>query len=142
MFFEDGQVSQAESKDTLRKGLTTLFEDPEPTDQAVQPRAFRGPKQPWINQKAWHELTHLPFRSWCEVCVRAKSKQNQHRVQRTRGPVIQIDFAFWGNEEGINVTIITGLDIQSGIGLAIMAESKEFTDYATTEVKKFIYEVG
>ena len=114
----------------------------EPTDQAVKPKLVRGPKQPSATERALHELTHLPFRSWCEVCVRAKSKQNQHRPQRRRGPVIQIDFAFWSNEEGVQTTIITGLDIQTGIGMAIMVETKEYTNYATTEVKKFVYEVG
>ena len=39
-------------------------------------------------------------------------------------------------------TIITGLDVQSGIGMAIMVESKETSNYAMTELKKFVYDVG
>ena len=32
-----------------------------------------------------HELTHLPFRSWCRHCVRAKGKESPHpRVESRR----------------------------------------------------------
>ena len=56
--------------------------------------------------------------------------------------MIQLDFAFWKDGYGNESTIITGIDVLSGIGLAVMVESKEFSNYATTEVKKFVYEVG
>ena len=26
-----------------------------------------------------HNLTHLPFRNWCEACVRGKAKDEPHR---------------------------------------------------------------
>ena len=32
-----------------------------------------------------HELTHLPFRSWCRHCVRAKGKENPHRESSPSG---------------------------------------------------------
>ena len=117
--------------------MTALFENPDFTDQAIQARPYRGPKQASVNNRAMHELTRLPFRSWCEICVRAKSKQNQHRAVKIRGPVIQLDFAFWGDERGVNATVITGLDVLSSIGMAIMVENKEISNHATTEVKRF-----
>ena len=41
----------------------------EPTDQAIKPKQVRGPKHPTAQERALHDLTHLPYRTWCEICV-------------------------------------------------------------------------
>ena len=52
-----------------------------------------------------HELTHLPFRSWCRHCVRAKSKESPHLES---GPgdesKFTTDYMFMG-EDGTPITI-------------------------------------
>ena len=51
-----------------------------PADQAedeveVQaPRAVRAPYVPSAKEVEAHELTHCPFRQWCDHCVRGQAK--------------------------------------------------------------------
>ena len=50
---------------------------------------------------AAHEVSHLPFRSWCSHCVRGRGKSFQHRrVQHDQDdeahPVVSLDYAFFG----------------------------------------------
>ena len=41
------------------------------------PRSLHVPKEPTAQERAEHELTHLPFRSWCKTCVVSKSSGNR-----------------------------------------------------------------
>ena len=38
-------------------------------------RGKKSPKDPTARQREEHERTHMPYRSWCEDCVRAKGKK-------------------------------------------------------------------
>ena len=41
---------------------------------ARKPKTFSMPTEPTQEERELHELTHLPFRSWCSTCVKAKSR--------------------------------------------------------------------
>ena len=45
------------------------------------------PRRPTQKEVEDHERTHLPYRNWCSVCVRAKGKDADHRrdVGKERG---------------------------------------------------------
>ena len=74
-----------------------------PDELALQARTVKtlpGPHEPTAQERATHELTHLPYRSWCTVCVQAKEKELQHRRQSTeKQPVIQLDYHFLTHTE-------------------------------------------
>ena len=42
-------------------------------------RRMVDPRLPTEAEVAYHELTHLPYRNWCPICVRAKGKDLDHR---------------------------------------------------------------
>ena len=64
--------------------------DEEDNQQAALPA--KGIKAP---QRREHNLTHLPYRSWCSICVESKGRANNHPTQKTSTvPVIQCDFAY------------------------------------------------
>ena len=49
-----------------------------------------------------HNLTHLPFRSWCRHCIRGRAKETSHLQQAGEErtvPEFHMDFCFPGNEE-------------------------------------------
>ena len=48
----------------------TIDEQEERLVEAGEPRAVRQQLQPTIGEIATHELTRLPYRSWCCHCVR------------------------------------------------------------------------
>jgi len=68
--------------------------------EAMQPhpRFQDAPAQPSIQERKLHEVTHIPFKKWCSVCVQAKSRPNHQRAtppdelaQRSY-PTLQCDF--------------------------------------------------
>ena len=58
------------------------------------------PCTPTRAEREAHEATHLPFRSWCEVCVQGRADNPQHRrrppqvVEEHRLPEVHLDYAF------------------------------------------------
>ena len=55
-----------------------------------------------------HELTHLPFQSWCRHCVRAKGKESPHHNASPGGvSKFAVDCMFMG-EDGTPITILAG----------------------------------
>ena len=57
---------------------------------AVEIRYPPEPSEPTRQERIEHEKTHLPYRSWCRVCVMAKGREDPHsqkqRLGRQRGP--------------------------------------------------------
>ena len=67
--------------------------EPEGDDFVAQrPKGLKQPGEPTLTERLEHELTHLPFRPWCEVCLKAKSKQAKSKKLSLRQPVLQMDF--------------------------------------------------
>jgi hypothetical protein len=46
---------------------------------------LNDPKEPSAEERRIHEMTHLPFRSWCRHCVRGRGKEAAHRTQPKGG---------------------------------------------------------
>ena len=59
-------------------------------------KKVQDPREPSIEERAQHELTHLPYRSWCRHCVRGRGKQMPHQggSQETSISEVHMDFAF------------------------------------------------
>ena len=66
----------------------------EQTGEAQRPKSNKPPQLP-TEERLLHELTHQPYRSWCEVCQRAKGGPAYHeRLPRDKESVIQRDYGF------------------------------------------------
>ena len=58
------------------------------------------PRVPTKEERSLHELTHMPYRSWCDVCVSCKARNDPQRLLdepqegRRSSPSIQCDYAF------------------------------------------------
>ena len=44
----------------------------------VVPRPAAAPEAPALAERWAHEVAHLPFKPWCEICVAAKGQGPQH----------------------------------------------------------------
>ena len=56
-------------------------EDPfvcSPSGDSREPVIIRSPIMPSAEDIKTHYATHLPYRSWCPVCVKAKCKEDGH----------------------------------------------------------------
>ena len=73
---------------------------PEKVEDAVVPRPAPSPCSPTRAEREAHEATHLPFRSWCEECVRGRADNPPHRrrapevEEEHRLPEVHLDYAF------------------------------------------------
>ena len=57
-------------------------------------KGLKTPGEPSISERRQHELTHLPYRDWCPLCVKAKGRHGAAKKIVDRQPVIQIDYCF------------------------------------------------
>ena len=57
-------------------------EEEEPSNEERKPRMMADPRKPSKAEVEAHEMYHLPYRSWCEVCVRGRGKSLPHKVGR------------------------------------------------------------
>ena len=106
-------------------------------------KALPRPNEPTEQQRATHNLTHLPYRSWCEHCVKAKGRENHSKRQVDRQPVIQVDYCFVNTGPDVGQrTILTAVDVQTGLSTAVVVPNKGRHSYSVAELKTFIYETG
>jgi hypothetical protein len=82
-------------------GVEEFVEDPEVEMGMRLPKKLADPKLPSAEEVRSHELTHLPYRSWCSHCVRGKGKSLEHRkVDRKHNmKELHVDYCFMGSAE-------------------------------------------
>ena len=75
----------------------------EEEEEARIARTRRKPKEPSLEERRAHRLTHLPYRNWCEVCVEARGRNTPHLSKQPRElhhPHVHLDYCFPREEEG------------------------------------------
>ena len=82
-----------------------------------------------------HELTHLPFRSWCEFCVKGRAKSNAHLRNRDKEsqkvPTISIDYMYMEEKDK---------ESQRGMPILIVKDRKSKTIKAEVVPEKGVNE--
>ena len=128
----DTEVEREMDGDADSERESEQAEEPEEVDYgSKRPLVARSPQSPTKQEREEHNVSHLPFRSWCEHCVKGKSKEDAHRRKERRGekeedhmPSISMDYCFYsqggtgnaqGNEEpsGSTVLVIRDRDTKS-----------------------------
>ena len=74
-------------------------------DDVVQPAlCLPCPKTPTDHEVAVHNLTHLPYRSWCRHCVAARRPNTHHRSSPASRsmPLLAADYCFLGDTQDEN----------------------------------------
>ena len=115
-------------------------EDPEildasPVGEGRVAKGILAPKEPSPDEKAKHELTHWPYRSWCGWCVQSRGHDDHHkRSDAERAalakPMLQIDYFFMRTvfEKEI-LTCISGIERKSGACIASAVPVKGDNDF-------------
>ena len=131
-------------------------EDPvegEPHHEAQDPTVLKGPIKPSAEDIEKHNVTHLPYRSWCDVCVRAVGREDPHHRKRRKRkvtesnalPKISLDYQELKSmakkdpgPEDVVVKIIVAKDEDSGAVLAHRVTAKGSSD--TWVINKLVKE--
>ena len=113
---------------------------------AAVARGLPSPAEPTTLERATHNLTHLPYRTWCPICVRAKGKQDSSKQRDSTSskiPVIQADYGFLRTGDSQDkATVFTAIDVSTGLCTATVVMAKGEDRYVTTELKRFLLEAG
>ena len=140
-----------EIAEELKRREEAINRDPE---SARIPADLPAPTQPSEVERELHNLTHLPFASWCEVCLRSRTRDNPHRTMpkeeeatRLAGPTLPLVSMDWfeikgsptdeqpeGEAEHGFVQCLLVTDAQTGYVAAIPVQS----EYACEMVVKFL----
>ena len=71
------------------------------SDEGETPRMLRDPGMPTANERKLHRINHIPFRSWCDDCVRGRGRDRQHRglcadfnAAQARVPRVVMDYGY------------------------------------------------
>ena len=155
--FDDQWTSQARRMtDKTWTGSTNFEEqttykdeyitDDEDNQQAALPaKGIKASQQPTEQERREHNLTHLPYRSWCSICVESKGRSNNHPPQKTSAvPVIQCDFAYIkGIHDKQVIPVLTAIDVETGMSMATLVQDKQrqFT-YLTQCLQTCLTECG
>ena len=63
-------------------------------------KVVRDPGCPSKEEMERHYMTHMPFRSWCPICIQGKAKENPHYRDKVRKqgdkPVVGLDYKSFG----------------------------------------------
>ena len=103
------------------------------------------PRTPTAEERREHEMTHLPFRSWCRHCVRGRGKEEPCRkVEGERGlPEIHLDFMFMGEEKGDRtLAMLVGRERETKATFATVVPSKVVGEWTPKRLMAWIRELG
>ena len=67
----------------------------------VEAKSLQEPGAPTERERKIHDLTHLPYRSWCWVCrmARGYTLAHLHSDEMSEVPIVAIDYFFLGEQE-------------------------------------------
>ena len=94
----------------------------------------RDPGDPTPAERWRHNATHIPYRSWCPVCVKGKGKEESHRRQKfgdeSCKPHLRFDYKTFGQEGDYDgkATVLVCKDEITKMKFAHMCERKGATE--------------
>ena len=123
-----------------------IEDDAQETQQATRAKAIPAPKQPTPQERMEHNLTHLPYRTWCPICAKSKGRADNHpqQQQQSKQPVVQADFTYikaYGDKQV--VPVLTAIDAETGMAMAVQVQDKsQQFHYLVKCLQTFLYECG
>ena len=120
-----------EEEETTGEGTNEEIE----YEEGQRSRAAATPKAPTAREWEEHMVSHWPFRSWCEHCVRGKAKADHHKTVKRRSeiPIAGIDYMWMtssedkgeaGDQRGM--PILVSVDEETGwVGAWVVPEKGE-----------------
>ena len=110
------------------------------------PRKVLDPKLPTEAEIAEHELTHLPFRSWCVHCVRGRGEALPHKRANRDGDSVSelhMDYCFLDKRDEEVQPVLVVRERDDRMTLSFLVREKGNADtYVVRRVLAFVEEIG
>ena len=113
---------------------------------AVSARPLTSPQTPTPAQIARHNLTHMPYQSWCPYCVASRRKNSHHRKSHESErqiPLVVGDYAFprtKDDEVGPRMLVLRVYPYK--VVFACLVENKGPDPIAVKRIVKFLGDTG
>ena len=133
-----------QEKNTGQEYSEDLPTEDDTPQMATRAKAMTMSTQPTPQEIQEHNITHMPYRSWCPICVQAKGRQANHPKQTSRHPIVQVDFTYiTGFGDKFPTPVLAAIDVQTGMAMAAMITNKhnQFS-YAQTCLQALLLECG
>ncbi len=125
-------------------------EAPMPSDdtEAAKPKALPTPSQPTKQEIEEHNITHLPYRSWCKHCVRGRGKSHAHHQLDAESshvvPHVSFDYVFLGQDDEKTLPIILVRDhsTRTTYSHAVPCKGTSSSKYPEKQVAHSIKQLG
>ena len=98
--------------DELESGIGEEMKIAEEGEEAIMPKTRKHPSAPSESERSMHNVTHIPFRSWCRHCVRARARDYPDRAVKGGSsdshtiPTLHMDYWFMRDCKGVDLTTV------------------------------------
>ena len=120
-----------------------------PCDNERIPKRLSSPIKPSAEDVDRHNCTHLPYRNWCPVCVKAKGREDDHRrgahhEEDASGlPIVSLDYQTLNGDGDKGTKVIIGKDESTGNVLGHSVICKGLADeWVIKRIVKDMEELG
>ena len=101
--------------------------DEEATTEESTTKMTRSPTVPSTWERERHEVAHIPYRSWCPICVAGRGVKSPHKARpRTSDdlPRFSMDYGFLGDEGQPTSVLLVMKEITTGMMMAMIVPRK------------------
>ena len=102
-------VEVAEAATADQAETVEADEEEEKAEEALVAKPLRSPTAPTAAERAAHEPTHLPYRSWCDDCVAGRRDNPPHRTvecEENSIPEVMMDYCFVRRDDETEVITV------------------------------------
>ena len=97
------------------------FESPDP-EEAQPAREQRSPEMPTESEVKSHEVTHCPYRCWCDACVEAFGRERPHPAEGEdrQVPVVHVDYLYQTARGLLHRSELEAEELANSLTVAVM----------------------
>jgi hypothetical protein len=132
---DGGEKQREETEEEAPQG-----EEESDSEEAAKPKTVHAPKGPTRKEREEHEATHMPYRAWCQHCIRGRGRNKPHKRktkeaedEEKKVPRVSMDYFFMSQDEEkasenpllLMVDESTGLRYMRAVGRKGTGDGKE-----------------
>jgi len=135
-------------KETMQQAKKDLVETEIDIEEADAPKVHSRVYTPSPEEFNKHCATHLPYRNWCPICVKAKRKNPSHRKtdagQHKHVPVLSMDYMFMNERtDDYNFPILVLHDSESeGVWAIFVKRKGNYSEYVSKRIAEIVNWLG
>ena len=150
---ETENLEKDAAKDDIELVVVDSINDPEllchPSGDIRTPMILKAPIMPTAKAVEEHFATHLPFRNWCPVCLKAKLREDGHYRKKPEeknvdgNPIVSMDYQDLNETSGVSQKVLIGKDEDNGMVFGHYIKCKGLKDeWLLKQIVRDIQELG